>query len=173
MNKNLSVLSPVLLDRAHNKKLFDCGNESLNSFLQNYAMQNNKNNASRTYVSICHNNNMVAGYYTLTYGSVSHVQATEKVKKRMPNYPIPVMILARLAVSQQYQKLGLGKGLLKDALLRTLQASNIAGLKAVIAHAKDNKAKKFYLQYGFEESALDEYHLMLALQDIECVMKSE
>lgn len=173
MNKTLSVLTPVLLDKAHNKKLFDCGSDALNIFLQNYAMQNNKNNSSRTYVSICHDTNAVTGYYTLTYGSISHTQATEKVKKRMPNYPIPVMILSRLAVSEQYQKLGLGKGLLKDALLRTLQASNIAGLKAVIAHAKDKKAKRFYLKYGFEESALDEYHLMLALQDIEYAINTK
>jgi len=166
MNKKLTLLSPALLERVHNKSMFDCGNEHLNIFLQNYAMQNNKNNSSRTYVSICKENNEIAGYYTLTYGSISHLEATEKVKRQMPNYPIPVMILARLAVAKNYKKLGLGKGLLRDAMLRTLQASSLAGLRAIIAHAKDSKAKSFYLKYGFEESPLDDYHLMLSMQEI-------
>lgn len=167
MNKRLSVLSPVLLEKFHNKNSFDCGLGELNLFLKNYALQNNKNNSSRTYVSLCEETKEIAGYYSLTYGSVSHLEATDKVKKRMPNYPIPVMILARLAVAQNYQKLGLGKALLKDSLLRTIQASNIAGLKAMIAHAKNQKAKEFYLQHGFESSPLDQDHLMLTLQDLQ------
>lgn len=171
MIKNPSLLNPVLLEKTHKRDKFDCGYESLNIFLQNYAIQNTKNNSSRTYVSICQTKDVIAGYYTLTYGSISHYEATEKVKKRMPNYPIPVMILARLAVSREYKKLGLGRGLLKDALLRTLQASNIAGLRAIIAHAKDITAKNFYLKYGFEESVLDQYHLMLRVQDIELATK--
>jgi len=167
VNKNLKLLSPTLLTKAHNKNDFDCGVLPLNNFLQNYALQNSKNNSSRTYVSVCKTTEAVAGYYTLTFGSISHQEATEKVKKRMPNYPIPVMILARLAVCKNYKNLGLGRSLLSDALLRTLQASNIGGLRAVIAHAKDDSAKSFYLKYGFEESILDSYHLMLPIQDIE------
>lgn len=169
MNKKRLLLNPVLMDKSHNRQMFDCGYESLNVFLQKYALQNDRNNSSRTYVSICETTGAIAGYYTLTYGSISHAEATSKVKKRMPNYPIPVMILARLAVSNEYKQLGLGQGLLKDALLRTMQASNIAGLRAIIAHAKDIKAKNFYLKYGFEESILDEYHLMLLIQDIESI----
>jgi GNAT superfamily N-acetyltransferase len=167
VNKTVKLLSPKLLTKAHKKNDFDCGVLPLNSFLQNYALQNSKNNSSRTYVSICKNTEIVAGYYTLTFGSISHQEATEKVKKRMPNYPIPVMILARLAVCKNYKNLGLGRSLLSDALLRTIQASNIGGLRAVIAHAKDDIAKNFYLKYGFEESILDPYHLMLPIQDIE------
>lgn len=169
---NKSILAnTVLLEKSHKKELFDCRNEALNIFLKQYALQNSKNNASRTYVSICRDTGRVAGYYTLTYGSISHSEATETVKKRMPNYPIPVMILARLAVSREYKNLGVGKSLLKDALLRTLQASSIAGLKAIIAHAKDEDARNFYLKYGFEKSVLDEYHLMLPIQDIELIVK--
>ncbi len=171
MSKELSLLAPVLLSKSHNKQKFDCGYEALNGFLQRYALQNDKNNSSRTYVSICSKTGVVAGYYTLTYGSISHAEATSRVKKRMPNYPIPVMILARLAVSDDFKGLGLGRSLLKDALLRTRQASEIAGLRAIIAHAKDEKAKNFYLKYGFEESGLDEYHLMLSLQDMELISK--
>ena len=167
MVKNLLLQSPTLIKKSYDKQTFDCGYESLNVFLQKYALQNDKNNSSRTYVSLCETTKKIAGYYTLTYGSISHAAATSQVKRRMPNYPIPVMILARLAVSNEYKQLGLGKGLLKDALLRTMQASDIAGLRAIIAHAKDIKAKNFYLKNGFEESILDEYHLMLSIQDIE------
>jgi ribosomal protein S18 acetylase RimI-like enzyme len=167
MNKKLSLLNPVLINKTHDKLSFDCGYESLNVFLQKYALQNDKNNSSRTYVSVCETTGTIAGYYTLTYCAISHAEATNKVKKRMPNYPIPVMVLARLAVSNEYKQLGLGTGLLKDALLRTMQASDIAGLRAIVAHAKDIKAKNFYLKYGFEESILNEYHLMLFIQDIE------
>ena len=137
------------MNKAHDKQTFDCGYESLNVFLQKYALQNDRNNSSRTYVSICETTKKIAGYYTLTYGSISHTEATRKVKKQMPNYPIPVIILARLAVSNEFKQLGVGKSLLKDALLRTMQASDIAGLRAIIAHAKDIKAKNFYLKYGF------------------------
>ena len=173
MNKKQSLLVPVLLNKTHNKKSFDCGNPALNSFLQNYALQNIKNNSSRTYVSLCNKEKQIAGYYSLTYGSISHVEATEKIKKHMPNYPIPVMVLGRLAVSKNYQKIGLGKSLLRDAIFRTLEASNIAGLKAIIAHAKNVSAKEFYLKYGFEESSFDAYHLMLGLQDIEHTLTDE
>jgi ribosomal protein S18 acetylase RimI-like enzyme len=86
----------------------------------------------------------------------------------MPRYPIPVMILARLGVDEKYQKLGLGKEMLKDAFLRTLQASEIAGLKAIIAHAKNLNAISFYKKYGFEQSKFDKKHLMLTIQDIFC-----
>jgi GNAT superfamily N-acetyltransferase len=171
MSKGRALLSPVLL-RKHDKKAgFDCGHEALNNFLQNYAWQNNKNKSSRTYVSICQNSGIIAGYYSLSYGSIGHHEATTKVKHRMPKYPIPVMILARLAVDIRYRNIGLGRSLLKDALLRSIQASDIAGLRAIIAHAKDDQAKSFYLKYGLEESALDSYHLMLSIQDVEQSLK--
>lgn len=172
MLEELSCLSPVLLEKNHKKDAFDCHNDSLNFFLKDYALQNNKNNSSRTYVSVCTNKDLIAAYYSLSFGSISHEEATDKVKKRMPKYPIPVMILARLAVDINYQNFGLGKSLLQDALLRTMQASNIAGLKAIIAHAKDQKAKNFYLKYGFEESTLDKYHLMLPIKDIELAINT-
>jgi predicted N-acetyltransferase YhbS len=172
INKTI-LLPPVLLDKSHKKEIFDCGNEALNVFLKKYALQNSKNNASRTYVSICKSQERVVGYYTLTYGSISHLEATEIVKKHMPNYPIPIMVLARLAVCIEYKNLGLGKSLLKNAMLRTWQAASIAGLKAVIAHAKDDNARNFYLKYGFEESVFDQYHLMIPIQDIELIVKEQ
>ncbi len=170
MNEKFRFLSPLLIEKKHDRKQFNCESEALNIFLKEHAFQNNKNNISRTYVSICENNGNIAGYYSLSYGSISHNEATEKVKKRMPKYPIPVMLLARLAVDHRFKGFGLGRSLLKDALLRTMQASNIAGLKAIIAHAKDEKAKSFYLKYGFEESVLDQYHLMLPIGDLQLIL---
>lgn len=158
--------APQLLNKSHIRNNFDCSEEALNVFLQKYAMQNSKNNVSRTYVSIDGSNDEVVGYYTLTYGAISHLEATEKIRKNMPNYPIPVIILARLAVDKSCQFMGLGSALLKDAILRTLQAAEIAGLKAIVAQAKNKQAASFYKKYGFEESIIDEFHLMLAIQDI-------
>lgn len=169
----INLKSPLLLDKLHIRQQFDCGEEALNIFLKEYALQNSKNNASRTYVCSTKNDNIVSGYYTLTYGAIRHQEATEKVKKNMPHYPIPVMILARLAIDKKYQKLGLGKEILKDALLRTLQASEIAGLKAIIAHAKNSDSISFYKKYGFEQSKFDEKHLMLSIQDIFCSLDIE
>lgn len=173
MNKVSSLLSPVVLNKNHNRTEFSCGYIELDNFLKNYALQNAKNNASRTFVSLCKLTKQVAGYYTLTYGSINHENATESVRKQMPRYPIPIMILARLAVSKDYKNIGLGKGLLKDAMIRSLQASDIAGLRAVIAHAKDDKAKNFYLKYGFEESELDKYHVMVTIQSIKKALEQE
>lgn len=157
---------PILLTKSHNKSSFDCNDINLNYYLKNFALQNIKNNISKTYVSIEQENDIVAGYYTLTYGSISHEEATDKVKKRMPKYPIPIMILCRLGVSKEFQQIGLGKSLLKDSILKTLEASKIAGLKALLAHAKDSNAKRFYRKYGFEPSPIDNLHLMLPIQDI-------
>lgn len=168
----MKLLSPTLINSKHQKSKFDCGNAALNIFLQKYALQNSKNYSSRTYVSVCTNNDRVAGYYSLAYGAISHAEATEKVKKKMPQYPIPVIILARLAVDIDYKNMGLGAALLKDAILRTIEASKIAGLRALIVHAKDFEAKNFYLKYGFEESGCDKYHLMLSVQDIEYTLKA-
>jgi GNAT superfamily N-acetyltransferase len=166
MPKQLVFTPPELINKNHDKNTFDCGNDSLNIFLKNYSLQNDKNNSSRTYVAGNKKDNLIIGYYTLTYGSIAYGQATPSVKKNMPQYPIPVMLLARLAVDKKYKNLGVGTGLLKDALLRTMQASEIAGLRAIITHAKDNSAKQFYLKHGFKESPLDNYHMMISLKEI-------
>jgi GNAT superfamily N-acetyltransferase len=106
------------------------------------------------------------GYYSLTVGAVAHAAATERVRKAMPRYPISVMILARLAVDTRQAGQGLGKALLKDALLRTAQAADIAGIRALLVHAKDNDAKAFYEHFNFEPSPTDPYHLFLLMKDL-------
>lgn len=160
--KNLT--SPVLLTKDHDRNFFDCGVPALNDYLKKFALQNQKKHAARTYVAT--RGNRIVGYYSLAYGSVSLEEAPQKVKSGLPRHPVPVILLARLAVDSAEQGSGLGAALLKDALLRTIQAAEIAGLRAMLVHAKDDSAKRFYEKYGFEPSPIDAYHLFLRLSDI-------
>ncbi|MGH9801509.1 MAG: GNAT family N-acetyltransferase, partial [Blastocatellia bacterium] len=105
--------------------------------------------------------------YTLAYGSVAYDEASPGVKAGLGRYPVPVILLARLAVDVGEKGKGVGAGLLKDAMLRALQAAEIAGLRAILVHAKDDAAKAFYQKYGFEPSPIDAYHLLLKISDIQ------
>lgn len=155
---------PIVLTGAHDRKLFDCGVPALNDYLKQYALQNQKKHAARTYVAT--RGRRVIGYYSLAYGSVSVDEAPESVKAGLPKYPIPVILLARLAVDLTERGQGLGAALLRDALLRTVRAAEIAGLRAMIVHAKDDAAKLFYEKYGFESSPIDAHHLFLKISQI-------
>jgi GNAT superfamily N-acetyltransferase len=123
---------------------FDCGQSALNQFLQRFALMNQKSNSAQTYVSCV--SGAVVGYYSLVVGSVESSAASPRVAKGIPKHPVPVMILARLAIDLRYQRLGLGKALLKDALMRTAQAADIAGIRALLVHAKDESARQWYLK---------------------------
>lgn len=164
MKSKDSLQPPELLTEDHDVSGFGCGKPPLNQYLKKYALVNQQNEVSRTYVAT--RGHRVVGYYTLTFGSISHDEATATIKAELPQYPIPVILLARLAVDQKEAGKGLGKGLLKDALLRTVQAADIAGLRAMLTHAKDEDAKQFYLKYGFEESPVQPLTLMLSIKDI-------
>lgn len=154
------------LTRAHAVEDFDCSKElkPLNRFLQRYALQNQQAGASQTYVGLVEDE--LVGYYTLAFGSVEHAGAPARVGKGLARHPIPLMVLARLAVSNSWQGQGIGSALLKDAVLRTLQAAEIAGLRALAVHAKDDEARAFYERYGFIPSPTDSYHLLVLLKDI-------
>ncbi len=156
--------SPVLLTKDHDRNSFDCGLPALNDYLKKYALQNQKKHAARTYVAT--RSNRIVGYYSLAYGSVSLEEAPQSVKSGLPRHPIPVILLARLAVDSTEQRRGLGAALLKDALLRTIQAAEIAGLRAMLVHAKDDLATTFYKKFGFELSPIDIYDLFLRVSDI-------
>ncbi len=156
--------APEPLTREHDCLTFDCGSEPLNEYLRRFAWINQQAGAARTYVAS--RGRRVVGDYTLSFGSVEHERAAERVRKGLARHPIPVMLLARLAVDRTEQGSGIGRGLLKDALGRTLQAADIAGLRAIIVHAKDANARTFYERFGFERSPLDEFHLMLLLKDL-------
>ena len=103
-------------------------------------------------------------------GSVEHSGVPPSIKKGLGKYPIPVILIARLAVDISMQGKGLGKGLLKDALLRILNITENLGVRAILVHAKNEKAKNFYRQFGFESSPVNEYHLYLLVQDIQATL---
>ena len=155
---------PVLLDQSHVTDDFDCGVEALNEYLKRFAYVNNQNSSSRTYVAV--KGTRVVGYYTVTPGAVVTEDAPSRVAKGLARHPIPVIVLARLAIDRTEQGTGLGKALLKDALLRIVQAADIIGGRAVLVHAKNEQAKAFYQKFGFEPSPIDEFHLYLLLKDV-------
>lgn len=149
---------------------FDCGEPALNQFLQRFALINQKSNTAQTYVS-CHLG-AIAGFYSLAVGSVEPSTATPRVTKGIPQRPVPVMILARLAVDLKHQSAGLGKALLRDSLHRTAQAADIAGVRALLVHAKDESARQWYLNWEFEPSQSDPLHLFLLMKDIKFMVNS-
>jgi GNAT superfamily N-acetyltransferase len=157
------------LEAADNVSSFNCGQPALNQFLQRFALVNQKANSAQTYV--CCKDGAVAGFYSLAVGSVEPASASVRVIKGLAGHPVPVMILARLAVDRNHQGSGLGRALLKDALLRTMQAADIAGIRAILVHAKDDAARNWYPGWGFEPSPTDPYHLFLLLKDLERLIK--
>ncbi|MHC1725857.1 MAG: GNAT family N-acetyltransferase [Syntrophobacteraceae bacterium] len=121
-------------------------------------------NSSETYVGVC--GKTVAGYYTIVAGEVRHADARERVVKGMPRHPIPLLILARLAVHVEWQGRGIGAGLLLDALGRILQVADIVGVRSLAVHAKDDSGAAFYRHFGFVPSVTDVRHLFMLIKDI-------
>ena len=161
----MTEYSPVSPLRAsHDRGQFDCGIEPLNDYLKKYALQNQKKGIVRNYVTC--DDNRVIGYYSLAYGSVAQTDAPPALTKGIGKYPIPVMILARLAVDLRKKGKGLGQALLKNAVMRTLQAAEIAGLKAIFVHAKNAEARQFYEKHGFIPSPHDPLQLFWPLAQL-------
>ena len=150
----------------HAIESFDCGREELNRYLLRYAWQNQQAGAAQTYIGLA--GDAVIGYYTLTVGHVTRDEAPERLTKGLARHPVPIMLLARLAVDHRWQGQGVGKALLKDAMLRTLQAADIAGIRAFAVHAKDDEARRFYLKFDFipSPSPSDPMHLFVLLKDV-------
>jgi GNAT superfamily N-acetyltransferase len=156
------ITAPEPITASHLIESFTCGIPVLDEWLKRRALMNEISGASRTFV-ICQDR-QVAGYYTLATGSIEHRDAPGKIRRNMPN-PIPVIVLGRLAVDQQWQHAGMGRGLLKNALLRSLSVSKQAGIRASLVHTLSEDAKHFYTRNGFLESPLDPMTLMIVLQD--------
>lgn len=154
---------PEKISSEHDLSEFDSGEKTLDAWLKRRAIQNEVSGASRTYV-VCAGctGKRVIGFYTLAVGAVHHEQVNNRIKRNMPD-PIPVMILGRLAIDKKFQGHGVGLGLLKDAILRTLEAAKIAGIRAMLVHAISEKAKNFYSKQGFIESPIDPLTLMIVL----------
>ena len=156
------------LAASDNVEVFDSGQPALNQFLQRFALTSQKANSAQTYVSC--QKGAVAGFYSLAVGSVEPENTAPRVLKGMARHPVPVMILARLAVDLKHQGVGLGHALLRDALLRCAQAADIAGIRALLVHAKDDAARQWYLNWEFEPSETDPFHLFLLLKDLKAIL---
>lgn len=156
--------APEPLAPQHLLEGFDCGNPALNDWLLRHARQAQGSGSARTFVVACVNER-AAGYFSLTVGQVDTLEAPERIRKGMGQYPVPVVILARLAVSQQDQGRGVGFGLLQDAIRRTMLIAEQAGIRAMLTHPIDEDAAKFYTRFGFIASPLREQQLLLLLKD--------
>lgn len=158
------LTAPEPLGGHHDLSEFDCGEPRLSEWLRNHALHNETNWVSRTYV-VCQEKTVV-GFYTLATGGVTHIEVHPKLRRNTPD-PIPVLILGRLAVDNRFKNKGIGKGLLRDAIFRSLAVSQSVGVRAVLVHALTDSAKSFYLAHGFSESPLNPMTLMLPMQAIQ------
>ncbi len=159
-----SISQPELLTPQHDSSAFASSEPALDDWLKRRALKSLKSDAARTYVVTCES--QVIGYYSLAVGSVNRSASVSRVRRNMPD-PVPVMLLARLAIDKNWQGRGLGRGLLRDAVLRTIQAANIAGIRGMLVHAISDDAKRFYQYFGFRPSEVEEMTLMATLADLE------
>jgi len=158
----MKLHAPQPLTADHQTDAFKCGETSLDEWLKRRALLNQANGASRTFVAV-DENHTVMGYYALAAGAVHHQDATRSIRQNMPD-PLPVMVLARLAVDLRAQGMQLGAGLLRDAVERSLAVAQNAGVRALLVHALHDRAKQFYLYFGFQASPVHPLTLMLRLK---------
>ncbi len=160
------------LNSNHEVKGFKWGKHTLDLFLRRHALKNQEADSSQTY--IVHRNGAVVGYFSLTVGSVDRKDCPPEITAEMPpDYPIPVILLARLAVHRAEQGRGLGSALLKDAFNRIASAAGIVGARAVLVHAIDSEARAFYQHFNFDEFPAGSLHLMLSLKEVRAVIAGE
>lgn len=170
MSEGLEAIKPPeKLSVTHDLLSFDSGEPILDDWLRRRALHNEASGASRTYV-VCIGKTVV-GYYTLAVGAVAQAEVPGRIKRNMPD-PLPVMVLGRLAVDKNCQGRGIGKGLLRDAVLRTVQAAEIAGIRAILVHAISEPAKRFYEGCGFTSSPIDPLTVMLTVAEVEKILNA-
>ena len=155
--------APQALSAGHLLEGFDCGKPGLNDWLIRHARQAQASGSAKTYVVV--DADRVVGYFSLTVGQADVLEVPERVRKGMGSYPIPVVILARLAVSLQDQGKGIGIGMLQEAIRRTVTIAEQAGVRALLTHPIDEAASHFYQRFGFEPSPIREQQLLLLLED--------
>ncbi len=155
---------PCPLSEQHDASSFDCGVEALNTYIKRYARQTQKREGARTYVAL--DSNKVVAFYTIVFGGIEWKDSPELVRKGLGKYPIPILILARLAVDKKWSGKGLGNSLLVDCLRRALAASEIAGLRAVLVDAKDEAARQFYEQRGFRRWPDESNRLFVTIPEL-------
>jgi GNAT superfamily N-acetyltransferase len=155
---------PEPIGAHHQVAAFDCGAPALNEFLIHHALANHQSGSAKTFVATT-DDDVVVGYYSLAASQVLYADAPSRLQKGAARHPIPVVLLARLAVDRAWQRQGLGPGLLKDAILRMLAAAESVGIRALLVHAKDEPAKAFYQHFDFEPLPGYPLHLVLLLKD--------
>ena len=162
--------APEALAPPHQLDGFDCGKPALNDWLLRHARQAQTSGSARTFV-VAEDDQRVAGYFSLTVGQVDTLEAPERMRQGMGQYPLPVVILARMAVSARDQGRGIGLGMLQDAITRTLLIAEQAGIRAMLTHPIDEEAARFYTRFGFLASPLREKQLLLLLKDAKKVVR--
>ena len=162
MKQTKTINAPQPLTQEHNVLEFKSKSEALNNWLKEKAFKNEGDTARTFVVTI---ENQVIGYYCLSTASVNRSVAIKKATRNAPD-SIPCLLIGRLAVDTKWEGQGIGSGLLKDAIKRVLSVSQIAGVRCILVHAKDEEAKRFYLKYGFQESPMEPLTLMMTLKDI-------
>lgn len=164
----MTGLSPVTpLDGIHDLSRFSCGKPEMDDWLRKYALPSHRLAGAKTYVTRQSGSNVVRGYYSLAAASIEFSKVPRRVRKGLGRYPIPAILLARLAVESQYQGKRVGESLLFDALERALGAADVIAARVFLVVALDEDARAFYERYDFERSPVDEFLLMLLMQDIE------
>ena len=158
----VALSPPELLTEQHETADFTSGEVSLDDWLKRHPLANEQAGGSRTYI-VCAGRRVI-GYYALATGGVAQVAAPGRVRRNMPD-PVPVMVLGRLAVDRRYQGRALGMGLLRDAILRTLQAAEVGRIRAILVHAISEEAERFYERHGFVGSPIDPMMLMITIAD--------
>jgi GNAT superfamily N-acetyltransferase len=159
--------APEPLTDDHLTDAFSSGAPTLDAWLKRKARANQASGASRSYV-LCRDERVV-GFYALAAGSVRHDLAPRKLRQNMPD-PVPVIVLGRLAIDASEQGNGLGRALLRDAVLRITAAAHEVGIAAILVHALNDRAKAFYLEAGFAETAVEPMTLFLRIKDAKALL---
>lgn len=167
----MGISAPTLLTEQHQLNPFQCGIEELDAWLSKQALKSQKRGTARVYVVNDTTTHQLVGFYAIAIGSVSREQAFSSLRRNSPD-PIPMVILARLGVDSAYQSQGIAAGLLKDCILRSIQAMNTVGGAGILVHALDDNAQIFYKKFGFKESTFDPLVLMARICDIEKTLSS-
>jgi GNAT superfamily N-acetyltransferase len=167
----MTLKKPEPLNKDHSLTDFNSNYPELDEWLKKYAFQAKMSGSATTFIVA--DNNLVVGFYSLTVGAVEADEVSERIKKGMSKYPIPVVILARLAVFHTYQGKGIGKAMLKDAISKTLKIAEQGGVRALLVHAIDEKSETFYKRFGFEPSPIRENQLLLLLKDAKKVISEQ
>ena len=160
------------LERGHVRDAFSCGKPPLDEFIHRLVSQYEKRNLGRTYVAVHPGDRQVLGYYTLASGALSYQNLPESSARKLPRHPVPVILLARLAVDQGVQGQGWGEGLLIDAVHRGVGLSETLGIHAVEVDAIDQQARAFYEEYGFVPLLDNEFHLYLPIATVQAIIQS-